>query len=120
MKRIISVALALSLLGSTAAMADGWRGHGPRSHYGWSHGHYHRGNNNAAAAIGLGILGLGALAIISQQNARDRDAYYDRYDDRYAPPPAAYDDGYGPPPAPNEDSYDRRFAPQGNYDGYNE
>lgn len=90
MKRILSLALAATLLGSTAAAAQGWGGH----HYsqggnrGWSHhGYgYHHDRGDAAAAIGLGIFALGALAIISSQNAHEYDAR--RYDDRYAPPPS--------------------------------
>jgi hypothetical protein len=82
MKRLISAALALTLLGTTAAVADPWGRHGRGGHYG--HGYRHGGNNGAGLAIGLGI-GLFALAAIaaSQHN--------DRYDDRYA-----YDRGYGP------------------------
>ena len=84
MKRLISAALALTLLGTSAAVADPWGRHGG----GWrDHGRYDRGyrhgDNGAGLAIGLGV-GLFALAAIaaSQHN--------DRYDDRYG-----YDNGYG-------------------------
>jgi hypothetical protein len=90
MKRVIALALAATLLGSTAASAGSW-GHHYRGH-GWHHGHnYHRGHGDAAAAVGLGIFALGALAIISSQNAH-------RYDEQ------AYD-AYGPPPPPPPDRY---------------
>ena len=86
MKRLISAALVLTILGSTAAVADPRGRHGG----GWrSHGHYDRGyrhgDNGAGLAIGLGV-GLFALAAIaaSQNN--------DRYDDRGA---YGYDNGYG-------------------------
>ncbi len=109
MKRVLSLALATLLLGSTAASAQGW-GHGhSHGNYGWSHHGYHGGHGDAAAAVGLGIFALGALAIISSQNAHHYDA-------------PAYDDRYGPPPdyrnAPN-DRYDDRDAPpdDGRYDG---
>ncbi|HVP85569.1 MAG TPA: hypothetical protein VMS78_12690 [Rhizomicrobium sp.] len=94
MKRVIALALAATLLGSTAASADPW-GHRSYGH-GWHHGYYRHDHGDAAAAIGLGIFALGALAIISSQQ-------HD-YDARYAPPP---------PPPPG----DYRNAPRaGDYD----
>jgi hypothetical protein len=97
MKRVIALALAATLLGSTAASAQGW-GHHYRG--GWNHGYgYHHNHGDAAAAIGLGIFALGALAIISSQNAH-----------RYNGP--AYD-SYGPPPPPPSDRY---YSAPGNYD----
>lgn len=105
MKRVIALALAATLLGSTAASAQGW-GHHYRGHGGWHHG-YHHGNGDAAAAIGLGIFALGALAIISSQNAHRYDApAYDRYGPPPPPPdrygaPDYYDNGYYAPPPPD-------------------
>lgn len=111
MKRVLSLALAATLLGSTAAMAQpGWGGHyGHDSHYG-HYGRYHHGHGDAAAAIGLGIFALGALAIISSQNAHRYDA--PAYDDRYGPPPSDYRDAPGDgyyndaPPPPEDGDYD--------------
>jgi hypothetical protein len=106
MKRVIALALAATLLGSTAASAQGW-GHHYRGHGGWNHG-YHHGRGDAAAAIGLGIFALGALAIISSQNAHryDEPAY-----DSYGPPP----DRYGAP-----DNYDYDYDAPPPPDGYDD
>ena len=92
MKRLISAALALTLLGTSAAVADPWGRHGG----GWGgHGRYDRGyrhgDNGAGLAIGLGI-GLFALAAIAASQ-HDEDRYDNRgygYDNRYG-----YDNGYG-------------------------
>ncbi len=92
MKRLLSAALALTLLSATAASAA------PRGHGGYSrsyHGGY--GNRNAGGAlIGLGI-GLMALSVLSSSSRYD-DPYYDR--DYYAPPPP-------PPRGYYDDRYDR-------------
>ena len=101
MKRVIALALAATLLGSTAASAQGW-GHHYRGH-GWHHG-YHRGNGDAAAAIGLGIFALGALAIISSQNAHRYDG--PAYDGYGPPPPPPPPDSYGPPDGYSDGYYD--------------
>lgn len=117
MKRVLSLALAVSLLGSTAAMAGGWGGHRHGGHYYGSHHSYYRGNNNAAAAVGLGIFALGALAIISSQNANREPA--PAYYDRYGPPPGAYDDRYGPPPGAYDNRYDdENYGPPDDYNTY--
>ncbi len=97
MKRLISAALALSLLGTTAAIADPYHGgHGYRG--GYEHGYRHHGGDGAAV-LGLG-LGLFALAAIASSHD------HDRYDEHY------YNDGrYGPPPPPPRgyDGYDRPY-----------
>lgn len=72
MKRLIAATIALSLLGSTAAMADGWRG-GDRYD---GRGSDRHGHDNAGAAIALGV-GIAALAILASQHS-----HHDRYDDR--------------------------------------
>lgn len=102
MKRLVCAALVLSLIGSTAAVAQpygrsgGWGGY---SHQ--DRGNYRRGDDGAGLAIGLGV-GLFALAAIAASQHHDRD--YDRYDNRrysdgndygeggYAP---SYGRGYG-------------------------
>ncbi|MDE1940264.1 MAG: hypothetical protein KGI68_14680 [Alphaproteobacteria bacterium] len=67
MKRLISAALALTLLSSTAAMADGWHGQdGGRSYH-------HQDNTGAFVAAGIG---LAALAIIASQHNDRHDGYY--------------------------------------------
>jgi len=88
MKRILSVALALSLLSGTAAAAAPY-GHGG---YGSNHGYaeqyrgntyrgYHRGHGDAGAAIAVGVGLLALTAIIASQN-RDQDRMQDRGDYR--------------------------------------
>jgi hypothetical protein len=94
MKRILALALAATLLGSTAASARGWSGHHSYSHGSYGHYGHHYGHGDAAAAIGLGIFALGALAILSSQNADRYDAPV--YERGYGPPP-----GYGAPPPPD-------------------
>jgi hypothetical protein len=92
MKRLISIGLALSLLGSSAAFAhdSGRDSHGSYSHSAPYRGGYgYRDNNGAAAAVGLGILALGVFGALAAQN----NSHYDR--SYYAPPPR-YDYGnYG-------------------------
>ena len=79
MKRLVCAALALSLIGSTAAVAHPFGHSGNWG--GYSHqdrGDYRRGDNGAGLAIGLGV-GLFALAAIAASQHHERD--YDRYDD---------------------------------------
>jgi hypothetical protein len=99
MKRLIATGLALSLLGSSAAMAhDYGRSYSYNHNYGHStpyrggYGGYnrdyrYRDNGNTAAAIGVGILALGLFSALAANNNR-----YD-YNDSYAP---SYRYGYGP------------------------
>ncbi len=78
MKRLVCAALALSLIGSTAAFAHdnegNWGGYSQQDR-----GDYRRGDNGAGLAIGLGV-GLFALAAIAASQHHDRG--YDRYDNR--------------------------------------
>ena len=93
MKKLLSIALALALVGgsATASMAHGRPGYGPPVHrsyhakpYGYGYG-YRR--DNSAAALGIGLLAFGLIATLAaQNNARNS----------YGPPPGYY----GPPPAP--------------------
>jgi len=97
MKRLVCAALALSLIGSTAAIAHdnegSWGGYSQQDR-----GDYRRGDNGAGLAIGLGV-GLFALAAIAA--SQHHDGGYDRYDNRGY----GYGGGYG--------SYGR-----GGYDNY--
>ena len=76
MKRLVSAALALTLLGTAAASAQPYgRGGYDR---GYSHSYRHGGRDNTGALIGLGI-GLFALgAIVASQHDNERDRYEDR------------------------------------------
>jgi hypothetical protein len=118
MKRILAGALALTLLGSTAAAdASSWHHGGGWGHGGgWSHGgHWGHGGwgwGPGAVALGLGAFVLGAAIVGSASH--DHDRYYG-------------DDNYGPPPPPRgyydhggyngDDGYYDRGAPQGDYRG---
>jgi len=89
MKRLLSITLALSLLGSSAAMAHGYPGGGAHRAYGPSYGYsYGYRDNNNAAALGAGILALGLFAALASQNNND---YYGR---GYNAPRRVYG-GYG-------------------------
>ena len=99
MKRLLSAALAFSLIGSTAAFADpydhGYGGYRDRGYgnYGYSYNYrdrdyrYRRHNDNGAAIVfGLGFLTLAAV-LASQHHDHDgwydRDGGYSRDDDGY-------------------------------------
>lgn len=103
MKKLLSAALVLSLLGSSAAFAAPY-GHGNfggRGNYG-GHGDFggrrdfghsdHRGGNDGALIAGVGLFALAAILATSQNHSEPRD-----YDDDYRapPPPPAYGYGYG-------------------------
>ncbi|HEY4077755.1 MAG TPA: hypothetical protein VGM26_12575 [Rhizomicrobium sp.] len=86
MKRLMCAALALTLLGATAASARPYHGGGYDYHHG---GGWHRGGDNGALiGLGVGLFALGAIA------ASQHDRYYDRYD--YGPPPPPPPPAYGP------------------------
>ena len=98
MKRLIGAALALSLLGATAASAAA-PSVAPRAlqqiDY-RDHSYRHRDNGNGAAvAAGIGFLAL--AAILASQNNHDHDGWYrhdrDWRDRDYGYRP--YDQGYG-------------------------
>jgi hypothetical protein len=76
MKRLIAATLALTMLGSTAAMAHDYRGYG---YHGYRH-HKHHDNLGPAIAVGLGVAALAIIA--SSQSDHDR---YERRGYYYAP-----------------------------------
>jgi hypothetical protein len=98
MKRLLSVTLALALLGSSAVMAQPYSRGGDYRH-GYTHSAPYRGGygygyrdhrgSDAAAAVGVGILALGLFGALASQN----DHYYDR--GYYAPPPPPSPAYYG-------------------------
>jgi hypothetical protein len=92
MKRVLSVSLAVLLLGSTAAMAQPYHGYSYSNYRAYGY-HEHRGD--AAAAIGAGILGFALGALAMSQN------HY--YAPAYVPPP--------PPPYPYGAYAVPRYAP---------
>ena len=97
MKKIACAALALTLLGTTAAEARGW-GHGG----GWGHHGGWHGAGWGVLGVGLGLLTLGAIAS-EHDHYRDRDAYergrYDQERDDYYRDRDNRDDDRGPPPS---------------------
>src|SRR5260370_3276871 len=74
MKRVLCVALAVSLLGTTAASAEGW-------HHGGHFGHHGFGTG---LGIGLGILTLGIIASESPRHYYRDHGYYRVYREGYA------------------------------------
>lgn len=99
MKRLISAALALSLLGATAASAAPVN-HATQVQYRDSYRH-RGGDNGAAIAAGIGFVALAAI-LASQNNHRDYDrddwGRRDRDDDRgygYGNSYQGYNRGYG-------------------------
>ena len=103
MKRLLSAALALSLLSGTAAMADPFGpgpGHQDRfDRDGGRHYRHHDDGTGAAVAVGFGLLALTAiLAASDRDQARERD---------YGNPPPP------PPPPPNGPNYGPNDRGQG-------
>ena len=98
MKRLIGAALALSLLGATAASAAPAHGALQQVDY-RDHSYRHRDTGNGAAVVaGIGFLAL--AAILASQNNHDHDGYwrdrdygYRNYDRDYGY--RNYDRGYG-------------------------
>ena len=68
MKRLISAALALTLIGTTAASAQSYRGSAPAQNY----------SHNNGATLALGLFALGGLAIIASQNNRNHAPAYNQ------------------------------------------
>src|SRR5882757_6215942 len=73
MKRLLSAALALTLLGATAASAQSYG----RGGYDRGSSYRHGSHDNSGALIGLGV-GLFALGAIVASQHNDRDRYDDR------------------------------------------
>lgn len=124
MKKFLSIACALLLIGATAAPAAyadhrgrGWsRGYDHHRHYDRRH---HRDNDNDAVVAG--VLGLAIGAIIGSAASRPRYAEPPRYQ---APRGCGYEPCGGPPPQPYyEQSYQGGggyYGPQSYDDGYEE
>ena len=116
-KRIACAALALSLLGSTAASAAPW-GHGG-FHGGWHHGGWH-GGGPLFLGVGLGLLAFGAIAADAHEDAIERDRYereraYEQ-DRDYREHYQGDDRGYGPDRGHDDRDY-RSNGPDGDRDG---
>jgi len=104
MKRILSAALALTLLSGTAAMADPYD-HGGRNYGGYSD--QYRGHDNSGAIVaGVGFLTLAAILASQHRHHRswyhhERSGYdHDRgygyqYGDRQGGYGYDYNQGYG-------------------------
>src|SRR6266566_6706746 len=99
MKRVLSIALVLTLMGTSVAMAHGYQGgsyvdrrgyNGYSAPYRSGYGYRDR-SNNAAAVVGVGILALGLFAALASQH--NSDPYGSGY---YAPSPRYDYGGYGP------------------------
>lgn len=94
-KRIACAALALSLLGSTAASAAPWGGHG-----GWHHGHGHGWRGVGFLGLGLGLLTLGAIAhddaVDRDRERYEREEYYRDRERAYAQDRDFRDHGFEP------------------------
>ncbi len=105
MKRLLSAALALTLLSGSVAYADPYRGprdghydrwdnRGDRHDWGrrdWDrHDRYRHRDNGAGTAIAVGVGLLALTAILASQDNDRRERVYYRED--YVPPP--------PPPPP--------------------
>ena len=110
--RSLSAAALVAIMAATAAPAEA------RPH--WGHHRHHGGGDDAAWAIGGGILGLGIGAALASSGRNRGDRYRDRYyggdeyyrdgyygGDRYYGR-GYYDGGY----------YDRGYDGRGYYGGY--
>lgn len=118
MKRLISTALAFSLIGATALQAEPFRfsgrnhgSYGQQGHFDrgrdFDRRHHHHHNDDAGTAIAVGVGLIALTAILAAQADRDssREADYERY----APPP--------PPPEDANRYEGRRYEePRGGYD----
>jgi hypothetical protein len=104
-KMITTAAAGLALAGGMLATATPAEARRYYSHRG--------GGNDAAIAVGAGLLGLAAGAAIASRPSYGYD-YYDAGPDYYAPPPVYY---YAPPPPPVVYSYGYYGAPRYRYYG---
>jgi hypothetical protein len=117
MKRLVCAALAITLIGSTAAVADPYgRGNWGGGYSRQDRGDYRHGDNGAGLALGLGV-GLFTLAAIASQH-NDRD--YDRYDNRgYGGNDYYNQTGYGSNYGGRSAYYQGGYANRGGYNDYN-
>ncbi len=110
--KIVSVALAATLLTATAGTAA------PRNN------NYNRAprvqthSNNNAAALGFGLFALGLLAVVASQNNQRNDNRYYAPPPPPPPPPPRYRDSYGPPADYYDGRYDQRYDNNGYGNGY--
>lgn len=76
MKRLIAATVALTMLGSTAAMAHDYRGH--RGHDRYDHySRHHHSDVGPAIAVGLGVAALAIIASSQSDHHRyERRSYY--------------------------------------------
>jgi hypothetical protein len=117
MKRFVSAALDLTLICSTAAVADPYgRGNWGGGYSRQDRGDYRHGDNGAGLALGLGV-GLFALAAIASQH---NDREYDRYDNRGYGGNGNYNQtGYGSNYGGRSTYYQGGYANRGGYSDYN-
>jgi len=98
MRRLLSAALALTLLGGSAAYADP-HGYGHRDYYGERH-HFRGRHDDTGAAIAAGVGVLALIAILASQDRERHAAQYQGpppdYRDNGYPPGGYPDNGYGP------------------------
>jgi hypothetical protein len=115
MKRLVCAALALTLIGSTAAVADPYgRGNWGGGYSRQDRGDYRHGDNGAGLAVGLGLFALAAIA--SQHNDRD----YNRYDNRsYGGNDYYNQTGYGSNYGDRSTYYRGGYANRSGYNDYN-
>jgi|SRR5579871_1195971 len=107
MKRLVSAALALTMLSGTAAVAAPYD-HGGQGYYNGYGNQYrrHDGNNGAAIVAGVGILALAAILASQHHHHQYHDGWYGRDGGRYG---NGYNQGYGY-------NYGNQYQGYGGYD----
>lgn len=77
MKRLIAATVALTMLGSTAAMAHDYRGYRGHDRYDRYSRHHHHSDVGPAIAVGLGVAALAIIASSQSDHHRyERRGYY--------------------------------------------
>lgn len=105
MKRLVSAALALTMLSGTAAVAAPYD-HGGQGYNGGYNNQYrgHDGNNGGAIVAGVGLLALAAILASQHHHRHYHDGWYNRDGGRYG-----YGNGYN-------QSYGNQYQGYGGYD----